>query len=126
MAIASRVAVTKEELKQRTKAFGIATVKFVRTLPSDPITAHFALQLAKSATSVGANYRSSCRAKSAPDFVSKMTVVEEESDEAMYWLEVLVDTDTVSKESVAALIDEADALVRITVASIKTARGSSR
>ena len=114
------------ELKQRTKAFGVATVKFVRSLPCDPITSHFALQLAKSATSVGANYRSSCRAKSSADFISKMTTVEEECDEALYWLEVLVETGTVAKPPVATLMDEADQLVRIVVASINTARGGSR
>jgi four helix bundle protein len=118
--------VTKEELKKRTKEFGISTVKFVRTLPRDPITGHFAFQLVKSATSVGANYRSSCRAKSGPDFISKMTTAEEEGDEALYWFEVLVETETVRKEAVATLMDEADQLVRIIVASINTARGGSR
>jgi four helix bundle protein len=118
--------VTKEELKHRTKAFGIAAVKFGRSLPTDAITGHFALQLAKSATSVGANYRSSCRAKSRADFISKMTTVEDEGDEALFWLEVLVETETVPKEAVAPLIDEADQLVRIVVASINTARGGDR
>jgi len=75
---------TKSELQNRTKGFGIATLRFVRTLPADPITTHIAQQLARSATAVGANYRSSCRAKSGADFISKMTVVEEESDEALY------------------------------------------
>ena len=117
---------TPDELRQRTKAFGVATVIFVRSLPCDPITSHFALQLAKSATSVGANYRSSCRAKSSADFISKMTTVEEECDEALYWLEVLVETGTVAKPPVATLMDEADQLVRIVVASINTARGGSR
>src|SRR4051812_23967284 len=109
--------VTKNELQKRTKAFGVATIKFVRTLAHDPITAHFAFQLAKCATSVGANYRASCRGKSGADFIAKMTTVEEEGDEAMYWLEVLVETETVKNAAVAPLLDEADQLVRIVVAS---------
>jgi len=117
---------TKEELKKRTKAFGIATVKFARTLPHDPITTHFAVQLVKSATSVGANYRSACRAKSGADFISKMATAEEEGDEALLWFEVLVETETARKETVATLMDEADQLVRIIVASINTARDGSR
>ena len=117
---------TKEELKQRTKAFGVDSVKFARTLPRDPFTAHFAFQLVKSATSVGANYRSSCRAKSGADFISKMTTAEEEGDEALFWFEVLVETETVRREAVAPLMDEADQLIRIIVASINTARGGTR
>ena len=117
---------TKEELKKRTRAFGVATVKFLKTLPNDPITAHFADQLARASTAVGANYRASCRAKSKADFIAKMTTVEEEGDESIYWLEVLVDTETVKHAAAAPLIDEADQLVRIVVASINTARGGSR
>jgi len=117
---------TKDELQKRTKAFGVAAVKFVRTLPRDPVTAHVAFQLAKSATAEGANYRSSCRAKSGADFISKMTTVEEEGDEAQYWLDVLVETETVTRDAASALMDEADQLVRITVASINTARGRRR
>ncbi len=117
---------TEEELKRRTKAFAVESVKFARTLPRDPLTAHLAFQLVKSATSVGANYRSSCRAKSGADFISKMTTAEEEGDEALYWFEGLVETETVRKEAVAMLMDEAEQLIRIIVASIKTARGGSR
>jgi four helix bundle protein len=80
----------------------------------------------KSGTSVGANYRSSCRAKSRADFIAKMTTAEEEADETKYWLEILVETRIVSLEKAAALLDESDQLVRIFVASIKTARGRSR
>src|SRR2546427_7745648 len=89
---------TKEELKKRTKAFGIDSVMFARTLPRDPITAPFAFQLVKSATSVGANYRSPCRAKSGADFISKMTTAEEEGDEALYCFKVLEEKETVPKE----------------------------
>ena len=117
---------TPDELKGRTKLFAVEVIKFTRTLATDPVTAHVAKQLVKSGTSVGANYRSSCRAKSQADFVSKMATVEEEADEAGYWLEILVEIGAVSERGAATLWDEAEQLVRIAVASIKTARGSRR
>jgi four helix bundle protein len=125
-AIACFASVTPDELKRRTKAFAVNGVKFARTLPTDLATAILARQLVKSATSVGANYRASCRAKSRADFVSKMTTAEEEADETQYWLELLVDTGTVPSEAVASLVEEGEQLTRIFVASIKTARGKSR
>ena len=117
---------TPDELKQRTKTFSIEVVKFARKLPRDIATEHVARQLARCGTAVGANYRASCRAKSGADFISKMTTVEEETDETLYWLEVLVDSETLPRRAVAMLIDEAEQLLRIVVASIKTARGRSR
>jgi four helix bundle protein len=80
---------TPEQLKQRTKTFAVKIVKFAASLPTDPITALIARQLVKSGTSVGANYRSSCRAKSRPDFIAKLTTAEEEADETQYWLSKL-------------------------------------
>jgi four helix bundle protein len=79
-------------------------------------------QLLRSGTSVGANYRSACRARSAADFIAKMTIVEEEIDESIYWLELLVESKIIDIEKVQALIKEANELLAITVASIKTAR----
>jgi four helix bundle protein len=91
---------TPDEMKGRTKTFSVAVVKFARSLPNDIATTHMARQLVKSGTSVGANYRSSCRAKSTADFISKMTTVEEEADETLFWLEILVDTNTVATKAV--------------------------
>jgi len=115
---------TSEEMKKRTKRFAIAIVRFAQTLPKDSITAIMTRQLVKSGTSVGANYRSSCRAKSAADFISKMTTAEEEGDETLFWLEVLVEAEIARAAEVAGLLDEADQLVRIIVASIKTKRAN--
>jgi four helix bundle protein len=115
---------TSEEMKNRTKRFAIAIVRFAQTLPKDSITAIMTRQLVKSGTSVGANYRSSCRSKSAADFISKMTIAEEEGDEALFWLELLVEAEIVRSAEVAWLVDEADQLVRIIVASIKTKRAN--
>lgn len=117
---------TPDELKHRTRTFAIEVIKLAKSLPNDFVTAHISRQLTRSGTSVGANYRSSCRAKSEADFISKMSTVEEEADETGYWLELLIETNAVSAKAVAAILSESEQLVRIAVASIKTARGRSR
>ena len=83
-------------------------------------------QLVKSGTSVGANYRSSCRAKSKADFISKLGTAEDEADETSFWLELLVEAEFVPSSAVGQFIDEAEQLTRIFVASINTARGGRR
>ena len=83
-------------------------------------------QVLRAGTSVGANYRASCRAKSNADFISKMGIVEEEADEVMYWLELLVESGLKEQGDIAVLWKEADELVAMTVASIRTARGKPR
>lgn len=118
---------TPAELKHRTKTFAVEVIKFTRTLINeDSGTAHVSRQLVRSASAVGANYRASCRAKSTADFISKMTTVEEEVDETLYWLELLVESDSVPHQRVATLMSEADQLTRIVVASIRTSRGRRR
>lgn len=79
-------------------------------------------QLLRSATSVGANYRAACRAKSNADFISKMGTVEEEADECLYWMELLAEAKLVQPEKLQPLMAEADELVAITVSSINTAK----
>lgn len=79
-------------------------------------------QLIRCSTSVGANYRAACCAKSKADFISKMGIVEEECDETLYWMELLIESGVIKESTVADLIDEAKQLLAITVASIKTAR----
>ncbi|HZR26197.1 MAG TPA: four helix bundle protein [Vicinamibacterales bacterium] len=117
---------TPDELKKRTRKFGVAVFKFARTLPTDPATLIVVRQMVSSGSSVGANYRSACRAKSRPDFISKMTTAEEEADETQYWFEFLVEGEVIAKTAAAWFIEEAEQLVKIFVASIKTARGYSR
>jgi len=112
---------TPEELKQRTKTFSVNIVKFAKRLPTDPISSVLIRQLVKSGSGVGANYRAACRAKSPRDFICKMTTGEEEADETSYWLDILVETGAIPRKEVAVLVDEADQLVRILVASIQTA-----
>ena len=126
LAVASSMRMTPDELKHRTKTFAVEVFKFSSRLPNNVESQHVRGQLVRCGTAVASNYRASCRAKSRADFVSKMTNVEEEADETLFWLEVLVDTDTVPRKTVATLMDEAEQLLRIVVASIKTARGRSR
>jgi four helix bundle protein len=117
---------TKEQLQERTKRFGLDVITLIRSLPRETAAMHIARQLVRSGTAVGSNYRASCRAKSKADFISKMAWVEEEGDESLFWMEMLVDSKTVPAKSLSRLMDEADQLVRIAVASINTARGGPR
>jgi four helix bundle protein len=78
----------------------------------------------RSSTSTGANYRAACRGKSKADFINKMKIVEEEMDETMYWLEILASLLPDSKEMITPIWKEANELLTITVASIKTARSN--
>jgi four helix bundle protein len=79
-------------------------------------------QLLRCATSVGANYRAACRGKSAADVLAKLAIVEEEADESMYWMEMLVDSCAVRNGQAQKLLKEADGIIAMTVASIKTLR----
>jgi four helix bundle protein len=80
-------------------------------------------QLLRSSTSVAANYRAVCRARSTPDFISKLGIVLEEADEAYFWLELLVDAGIVSREKIELSLKEANELVSIFVASLRTVKG---
>ena len=112
-----------EELKRRTKEFGLRVIKLVEQLPRSKTADVIGQQLLRSATSVGANYRAACRARSQADFVSKICVVEEEADESAYWLELLEAAKIVSEAEISSLLKEADELTAIFVASGKTAKG---
>lgn len=79
-------------------------------------------QLLGSGTSVGANYRSACRARSNADFISKMGIVEEEADESLYWMELLIEAEIVEAVKLESLMKEANEVLAITLSSIKTAR----
>ena len=114
------------DMKRRTKSFALATVRFVETLPKTRTADVIGKQLLRCGTSVGANYRASCRAKSQADFIAKMGIVEEEADESMYWMELLVESGLVKKEEVASLSDEANQIVAIVVSSIRTAKEHRR
>jgi four helix bundle protein len=112
----------KSDLKERTKSFALKVIKVVEMLPKGRTADILGRQLLNAGTSVGANYRSACRAKSTADFISKMGIVEEEADETVYWMELLVEAGLVSKDDLISLLDEADQILAITVSSIKTAK----
>ena len=110
------------ELKQRTKPFAWRVIEMTGSLPRKLAADVLGRQLVRSATSVAANYRSACRAKSRADFISKMGTVEEEADESMLWLELIGESGLMSPVRLVELLDEANALTAIAVKSIRTAR----
>jgi len=111
-----------EELKNRTKAFAVRVVNLVDRLPESRATNAIASQLVRSGMSVGANYRAACRARSRADFISKLGTVEEESDETIYWMDLLVESGKVKSAALTNLMREAGEILAITVASINTDR----
>ena len=113
---------TPGELKTRTKSFALRVIKLVAVIPHGRPNDIIAKQILRSATSVGANYRSACRAQSRADFAAKMAIVAEEADETLYWLELLGESGLVKAERLKDLIKEADELVAIVTASRKTAK----
>jgi four helix bundle protein len=115
-----------EQMKQRTMDFAIQVIRLTEKLPNNRAGDVIGRQLLKAGTSVGANYRAACRAKSCADFVAKMGIVEEESDESLYWMEIIARIKMVDSVLMAPLMKEADEIVSICVASINTARGGQR
>ncbi|HWD91688.1 MAG TPA: four helix bundle protein [Verrucomicrobiae bacterium] len=113
---------TREEMKERTKAYANRVVKLCSALPNNWIAQTLGRQLLRSGTSVGANYRAVCRAKSTLDFINKLRIVEEECDESLFWMELLVDNEIVKLSRLAELMKEADEILAIIVASAKRAR----
>lgn len=114
---------TKEELISRNKKFAIEVLKIVSLLPSNRVHDALVRQLVRSSTSVGANYRAACRAKSTADFINKLKIVEEEADESSYFLDLLTEIDSgKNKEGLSGLLSESNQLVSIYVSSLKTMR----
>ena len=112
----------REDFKKRTKEYSLRVIRLVESLPEDRVSRILGDQLLRAGTSVGANYRSTIRAKSRADFISKMNIVEEECDESLYWMELLTAAGKAAPGRLAALMQEGDEIVSIVVASIKTAR----
>ncbi|MBZ5520931.1 MAG: four helix bundle protein [Acidobacteriia bacterium] len=111
-----------EQLRDRTKAFALRIVRLFRSLPRSTEAQVLGKQLLRSGTSVAANYRAACRARSRAEFVAKIGVVVEEADESMLWLEMLSDAGIVGKEKLADLANEARQLTAIFTASQQTAK----
>jgi four helix bundle protein len=115
-----------DELKKRTKTFGLRVIKLVEVLPTTKTGDVIGKQLLRSATSVGANYRSALRARSRPDFISKIGIAIEEADESLFWIEMLIEAAIIiPPERLSPLMQGADELVAILTATVKTTRHNS-
>ena len=116
---------TENELKQRTKKFALRILKLVASLPNTTIGRAIGGQLVRAGTSVGANYRATCRARSKKDFISKLGIVEEETDESAFWLELIIEGKILKKSLVESLLKEANEILAIIISSRITASGNN-
>ena len=115
----------ERDLQLRTKQFALQVIQFCERLPNEETSKILKRQLLRAGTSVGANYRAACRAKSKPTFISKMGDVLEEADESGYWIELLIESGKVNQKTAAPILLEANELVAISISSINTAKRSS-
>lgn len=111
-----------ETLKHRTKAYSVSIAKLILRLPYNVMNKNYSNQLVRCSSSVGANYRAACRAKSTADFLNKLKIVEEELDETMFFLELLEEFNPNEKEFIRENWEEGNELLSIIVASIVTIR----
>jgi four helix bundle protein len=112
----------EQQFKNRTKQLGVRIIRMVDALPQSRSADVIGRQMLRSATSVGANYRAACRAKSPADMLNKLKIVEEEADETLFWQELLIESDLVPQARLAELMIETDEILAMTIASIKTLR----
>jgi four helix bundle protein len=112
---------TTAELKARTKEFALRVIRLVDALPNTVKGRAIANQIMRSATSVAANYRAACRARSRAEFIAKIGVVEEEAEETAFWLELIIDSGVRTEKQIRPLLQEAGELVAIMASSRKSA-----
>ena len=110
----------EQEFKQRTKTLALRVIKLVSSLPKNTVSDVIGKQLIRSGTSVGANYRTACRARSTADLIAKLRIVEEEADECLYWMELIVEAKLVDVANLRSIMSETNEILAMTVASIKT------
>jgi len=113
---------TADQFKSRTKKYGISIILSCETLAQGLAASIVIKQLLRSGTSVGANYRAACRARSNADFIGKMKIVEEECDESLYWMEILIEAGLASPDRLLPILREGSEILAMVVASTKTAR----
>ena len=113
---------TPDEMKRRTRAFALRCIKLVASFPKGAVGDIIGRQLIKSGTSVAANYRASCVARSHADFINKLGIVEEEADESVFWIDFSTDAGLTKQNLVKDLIIEGQEILAIAVASRKTAK----
>src|SRR6266481_2020827 len=109
-------------LQDRTKKFAVRVIKAFTRLPKNEATRTVGRQFPRSGTSLAANYRAACRARSAADFISKIAIVSEETDETLFWLELLAEAELAKKSLVEPLMKECQGLLKIFSASLATAK----
>jgi four helix bundle protein len=112
----------KQDLRIRTRQFALRIIKLYQSLPNNGEAQGIGKQVLRSGTSVGAQYREACRAKSPADFINKMEGSLQELDETAYWLELLVEGKILLADKIANLQKETNELIAIFVASVKTAK----
>lgn len=112
----------EHEFKQRTKCVALRIIRLVEALPKTRTADVIGRQLLRSGTSIGANYRAACRARSPADMIAKLGIVEEEADETMYWLELLSEAAVLPAVSLNGLRQELNEILAMIVASQKTLR----
>ena len=115
----------ENELKERTKQFGLRVMKLVNALPKTTAGRTLGNQLIRSGTSVGANYRAACRGRSKAEFIAKIGTVAEEADESAFWLEMIMDGGLLKSELVSPIHQEAEELTAIFTASGRTAKANN-
>lgn len=116
----------ENDLPDRTKQFALRVMRLCDALPAGRSGNVIASQLLRSGTSVGANYRAACRARSKAEFISKLGIVEEEVDESVFWLDLVVETNLLPEAKVDALRVEADELLRIMASSRLSAKRNNQ
>ena len=121
-ACAAEGVMSTDDFRRRTFRFGIRVVRLVQTLSKAEVARVIGNQLLRSGTAVGANYRAAARARSRADSIAEMRIVEEECDETLYWIDMLIELELVSGTSCKELRAEANEILAIVVASIRTAR----
>ena len=124
--VESEKVVHTADLKAQTKQFALRVMKMVDALPRTIQGRAIAKQIIRSATSVAANYRAACRARSRAEFIAKIGIVEEEADESCFWLELIIDSGLLNEDRIRPLLSEAGELVAIMAASRKSAIGNRR
>ena len=116
----SKYRMNEQEFKQRTKTLALRVIKLVSSLPKNTVSEVIGKQLIRSGTSVGANYRAACRARSTADLIAKLRIVEEEADECLYWMELIVEAKLLEITNLRSIMTETNEILAMTVASIKT------
>lgn len=114
------------DLSVRTKQYALRILRLVRSLPNTIEGRAVANQLIRCGTAIGANYRAACRARSRAEFIAKLGIVVEETDEAVFWLEIIIEGELLQRTLVESLLQETRELLAIMVASSKTARTRSK